>query len=199
MHSRRFACLLLGLWLAGDLFMGWLAPQNLHSLDRLMQRPNPAPFLPFRTRELAASARALVRYQAAEQNRFYYENWEIAQVFLGAFFFFFLLFGTREDKFTLLMVLLMWLMTLFQRFWMTPQITSLGRVTDFMPEALNSVERVKLHVLHTGYTVFELVKGTIGLALAVRLIFGRRSTRSDRDIRKELDLIDKANYRHINR
>ena len=199
MHSRRLACLLLGLWLAGDLYMGWLTRQNLHSLDRLMERPNPAAFLPFRTRDLSSAAKALVHYVEAEQNRFYAESWETAQILLGMLFFFFLLFGTNEDKYTLLLVLAMLLLTLFQRFWMTPQLTSLGRVTDYSPDAPGTAERVRIHVLQSGYTVLELVKGAFGLALALRLVFSHTRSRSDRDIRKELDLIDKANYRHINR
>ena len=196
MHSRRLACLLLGMWLAGGLFMAWLGRQNLRSVDRLLDQNNPSAFLPFKPALLPA-ARTLLRYQAAEQNRFYFESWEVAQVLLGAFFFFFLLFGTREDKFSLFMVLFMLGVTLFQRFWMTPQASSIGRVADFL--AANSLERVKLQVLQTGYSVLELVKLGVGLALGLRLVLCRRRSRSEQDIRKELDLIDKANYRHINR
>ena len=186
------------MWLAGGLFMAWLAPQNLRSVDRLVDQNNPSAFLPFKP-SLLEAARTLLRYQAAEQNRFYFESWEVAQVMLGAFFFFFLLFGTREDKFSLFMVLFMLGVTLFQRFWMTPQASSLGRATDFLAGSANTVERVKLHVLHTGYAVLELVKLAVGLALGLRLVLGHRRTRSEQDIRKELDLINKANYRHINR
>ena len=99
----------------------------------------------------------------------------------------------------LILVLAMLLIAVFQHFWMTPQITSLGRVTDYIVDPARSLEGVKLHVLHTGYSVLELLKGLIGLGVAARLVFGHSRSRSDRDIRKELDLINKANYRHINR
>jgi len=61
-----------------------------------------------------------------------------------------------------------------------------------------SVERVKLAVLRTGYGGAELAKGAVGMLLVLRLILGRRRA-SGRNVRQELDLIDKANYRHVDR
>jgi hypothetical protein len=149
MHSRRIACFLLGLWLGGGIFMAWVASQNLHAAGRLMDRPNPVALLKFKALG-PASARLLMHYEAAEQTRFFYESWEAAQMVLGAFFLLFLLFGTREDKYSLLMAAAMLAIVAVERFWMTPQAISFGRVTDFIPPAVNSVDRVKLAVLRTG-------------------------------------------------
>ena len=57
-------------------------------------------------------------------------------------------------------------------------------------------ERTKFRVLHQGYVGIELVKWGIGLALATSLIAGRRKG-STEDVREQLDLINKANYRHV--
>ena len=36
MHFRRFAALVLGVWLAGCVFMDMVATQNFRSVDRLL-------------------------------------------------------------------------------------------------------------------------------------------------------------------
>ena len=198
MHSRRIACFLLGLWLAGGFFMAWVAWQNRAAVDRLLAQPHPAALLQFKGMGPVA-ARLLVAWQSEEQTRFYYESWETFQILLGAFLFLFLLFGSHEDKYSLLAALLLIAVTAAQRFWLTPQIVSLGRVSDFVPETVRSLERVKLHVLRTGYSVSEVAKGAIALGFTLRLVVGSRRSSSSQDVRQKLDLIDKANYRHIDR
>ena len=54
-------------------------------------------------------------------------------------------------------------------------------------------------MLQNAYWAAELGKGALGLLLAVRLILVVRRRPSGADIRKEIDLVDKANYGHINR
>src|SRR5690242_11769627 len=106
MRSRRLACFLLAVWITGGVFMAWVATENFRSVDRLIGNANPLATMEFRTLGVDAS-RNLLRYQVSEQNRFYFETWEIAQLLLGLFFFFFLLFCTREGKYSLLVALLM--------------------------------------------------------------------------------------------
>jgi hypothetical protein len=142
-------------------------------------------------------ARALLRYQAAEQNRRYFETWESVQLILGAGFLSFLLFGSDEGKFSLLLLLLMFLITVAQRFLITPELSALGRTFDFIPAGLPSVERNRFRMLHWVYTGSELLKWGLGLVLGVLLVFHRpgRSPNAGH----EFDVIDKANHRHINR
>ena len=198
MHSRRIACLLLGFWLAGGVFMAFVATENFRSVDRLLDQANPVARLQFKSLG-PANARMLMRYAAAEQNRYLFETWEIAQVILGILFFFFLLFGTREDKFSLLMALILLVIALGQRLVLTPEIVALGRTIDFIPPEVQSGARTKFLLLHRGYEAVELVKWAVEFGLATRLILARRRERSGSDIRQELDLINKANYRHIDR
>src|SRR3954462_14937114 len=99
MHARRLACFLLGLWLAGGLFMAWVATQNFREVDRLLSREDPAATL--RLQPLGAEARTILRYHASEMNRWLFRNWEIVQLVFGTAFFFVMLFGSRENKFVL--------------------------------------------------------------------------------------------------
>ena len=198
MHSRRFACLLLGIWFAGGAFMQWISSQNYRAVDRLLDQPNPAARLQFDVLGTAAS-RQLLRYQVAEQNRFYFEAWETVQLILGSFFFFFLLFGTREDKFSLLMALLMLLAVGVQRFLLTPEITADGRVLDFVSPGVYVPGRRALPIAQSAYQADELTKLAFGVMLTLWLLLGRGRRRSGTDVRQELDLINKANYGHIDR
>lgn len=202
MHSVRLVCFVLGSWLTGGVFMAWIATQNFRGVDRLIEQPHPLAKLEFKTLETdrnfgAGAARLLLRYQVSEQNRFYFESWEIAQLAIGSLLFFFLLFGTAEDKYSLAGVLLMVVLAAAQRFLLTPGLTALGRNLDFTPLADASPERSRFWILHNAYSAIELVKWAIALFLAGRLIAGHRHRKSRGDVRQQLDLIDKADHRHI--
>jgi hypothetical protein len=196
MHSRRLACFVLGVWLAGSLFLSWVATENLLAVDRIMAEPNPGAALEIKALG-PGEARLLLRHEASEQNRWLFANWEIIQIVLGSVFFFFLLFGTHENKISLLLVLLMLILVLLQRFLLTPELTGLGRLTDFVPDVPSGGHN-KFWVIQNAYTVAELCKLGLGLALTVRLIVRGRG-RSSGDARDEFDLIDKADHRHVNR
>jgi predicted lysophospholipase L1 biosynthesis ABC-type transport system permease subunit len=181
--------------MGGGLLMVWVAGESFSSVDRLLARPHPVATAEFK--ELGrADARLLLRYQVSEQNRWYFATWEGAQIVTGALFFFFLLFATREKKFALLLVLLMIAAVLAQRFLLTPGITSLGRMIDFVPPDAPIAQRNQFWVLHSWYWGMELVKWALGLALAARLVW-RRGGRSG-NARQQFDMVDKANYRHVN-
>src|SRR5690348_7945786 len=99
MHSRRLACFLLGLWLGTGVFMEWVSRENLAAVDRLLAQPDPAAAVRIAMLDKTLGkneTRLLLRHQASEQNRYYYELWEIVQLVVAAGFFFFLLFGTTE-------------------------------------------------------------------------------------------------------
>ncbi len=175
--------------------MAWVAAASLGSVDRLLARPHPVATAQFK--ELGrADARLLLRYQVSEQKRWYFENWEVTQIIMGALFFFFMLFATREKKFALLLVLLMIAGVLVQRFMLTPGMISLGRMIDFVPPDAPSGERTQFWVLESWYWGVELVKWVLGLTLAARLI-SYRGGRSG-NARQEFNMVDKANHRHVN-
>ncbi len=196
MHHRRIASFLLGLWLGGGLLMAWIAIESFRSVDQLLAAPSPVVAIQIKALG-PGGAHALLRYQAAEQNRQYFEAWELVQLILGAGFLSFLLFGSNEGKFSMLLLLLMFLITVAQRFLMTPELSALGRTFDFIPADLPSVERNKFWMLHGVYTGSEIVKWGLGVLLGVLLIFHRQSRSPDAG--HEFDVVNKANHRHINR
>lgn len=195
MHSRRFACLLLGFWLAAGVSMAWLVLDRPASVERALRRPNPAVRLAIR--EIGPErARQLLEYQAAEQVRTGMEIWHTAGVLLGVFLFLFLLFATGEDKISLLLALLMLATAVAQRVLVTPELVSLGRSLDFVssPPAAELSHQGALGVV---YASTELGNLALGALLAVRLILRRRHRSADARI--ELDGVDKRDHRHIDR
>jgi hypothetical protein len=191
---RRFACLIAGAWLAASLFMAYVATQNFASVDRLLAQPAAQAGEHIRTLG-AENARALLRYQVSEQNRWYFEHWETMQLAL-ALVFLATLAGSGTRGWVLLAAALMLAIVVGQKFYLTPQIVSLGRLIDFVPIAPQTPERARFWSLHGAYSSTEVLKWLLGLAVSGKLVLEgrRRSGAGDK-----LDRVDKADHRHINR
>jgi hypothetical protein len=198
MHTRRIACLLLGMWLAGGFMVFWITSRNAGSADHLLS-DDPAVIVMVRSLG-SSTGRALLRHQGSELNRELTEDWETAQLFIAIFFFAFLLLGTRERKSSLALAFFMLLLLLPQRFYLTPQLAALTRPMDFAPDGTAAAGNARLNMLNLIYTGTELMKWTAGLVLASILIFQktRRSYPSGYP-GKELNLVDKPNHRHVDR
>jgi hypothetical protein len=196
MHIRRLLCFLLGMWLAGGFFMAYVATENFRGVDRLLVQPNPTVAVEDKTLGREAM-RGLLRYQVSEQNRRYFQTWEVVQLAGGLSFLFLMFFAAKEGKFSLGLALGMLVIVALQRFLLTPQIVSLGREIDFIPAGVASPARNRFWVLHGAYTGVELLKWVLGLTLAAKLCFRARPPSGEAG--QEFDLIDKANHRHVNR
>ena len=177
MHFRRLASLLVGAWLAGCLFMDLVATQNFRSVDRLLSTPSAQASEHIRAMGGHDTARAFLRYQVSEQNRWYFENWERIQIGLSMLLLLVLLFGSVADRFALLLTVLMLAVVLAMHFFLTPEITRLGRSIDFTPRGTPSAERTRFWTFHGAYSATELVKLGLGVALAARLL--RRKKRRE--------------------
>ena len=176
MHSRRLACFLLGLWLGGGWLLTWVSRENLFAADRIVTQSEPAATV--RIKILGKEeARRLLQYEAAEMNRSEVEMWEIAQMMLGSVFFFFLLFGTTEGKFSLALALVLLFLVLAQRFVLTPELDSLGKMLDFSAPALLHGERTRYRIVNAAYLGVEIAKWSIQLLL-MGLLLGRGRNRS---------------------
>jgi hypothetical protein len=191
MHFRRFSTFLLGAWLAGSLFMAMVATQNFRAVDRLLANPSPAA-----AQEIGRlgreSARALLRYQVSEQNRWYFQTWELMELALGLTLLLVLVFGSLETLFSLMLALAMLLIVVAQHFFLTPEIVALGRLIDFRP-ASQHVGR--FWVMHGAYSGLEVLKWLVALLLGGKLVIG--TPRFLRDPGRKINLVDKADYRHI--
>src|SRR4051812_95920 len=196
MHGRRVACFFLGMWLAGGLLMAWVASQNLASADRVLSGSDPSVRL--RLKPFGEEARAILTFQAAEENRWLYGKWELFQFLMGSAFFCVMLFGSREDKFTLLGVLVMTLLVALQRFLLTPEMTALGRITDFAA-VTQTPDHNQLWITSLAHTGVEIAKGALALVLTAQMVFSRKRSGRSRDSRRKLDRVDEANYRSVNR
>lgn len=195
MRTRGLTCLLLGMWLAGGLFLTLIAAENFRAADRMVRDPSGAASL--RIKKLgAADTLLLLRYQASEQNRYYFEVWENVQLALSLLFFFYLLFGTGENKFVLGMSLLLIVVVVLQRFLVTPEMTGLGRLLDFLPTDAPSPHRGRFRVLHATYIALEIGKWIVQAAIAAFVI--SRTRRTSRNIRSQLNVVDKPDYGHVN-
>jgi hypothetical protein len=197
MHARRFACFVLGLWLAGGLFVAWLSSLNLQTADRLVAQASPTARLELKV--LGPNARALLRYQASEANRRYYRQWETAQIMLGCAFLALMLFGSQESKFLLAGILLLVLMVVFQRFVVTPAFVAQGRLLDFASPGATSGEHSQYLVLAGGYYGVEGVKWLLILILTGWMVFSRKGSGRSRDSRRQFNGVDKPNYGRVNR
>src|SRR6266851_2163253 len=117
MKIRYFSILLTGAWMAGSLFMILVATQNFRSVDRLLAAPASA------TSQIEKlgrdEARAFLRYQVSEQNRWYFQTWEKIQLALGIA----LLAATfRQGRILLGLAAAIFALLLVERFYLTPEI-----------------------------------------------------------------------------
>ncbi len=68
MHARRFACMLLGMWLAGSVLMTWIAADSFNAAPRLLAQHSPGFSLRAKSMDPEEAARMLaypVRQQTA--------------------------------------------------------------------------------------------------------------------------------------
>jgi hypothetical protein len=198
MHSRRFACLLLGMWLAGGLLVTWLVNENSRAADRLLLDSDPAATL--RIKVLGpVETLMLLRYETAELTRSELDLWQAVQIAFGVFFLFFLLFGTGESKFSLTLALVLILCVAIQRFAIWPEVVSLGRLTDFLPAGSGSGDRSKLLVMEGAFFAVEVGKWVLMAVLGATLISRGRKRRRSGGAWNEFNVIDKADNSHIDR
>lgn len=193
MHTRRLAAFLLGGWFAGSLLMVFVATQNFRNVDRVLEAPPPA------ARTMIDSlghdpARRLLRYLASESNRFYFRNWERAQIALGLGLGMSLLFATERRLIPILLAGSMLAIAAFQYVALTPEITYLGKLLDFPAEPVDSQWR-RFWMMHNVYSVMEVTKMGMGMGLAAYLFWFRPRRRS----RTEVNSVDHADHRHVDR
>jgi hypothetical protein len=166
MHLTRIAALMLGAWLGGCVFMDTVATQNFRSVDRVLAAPTAQ--MKERIQALGGhdGARALLRYQASEQNRQYFATWERVQIGLGLLLILMLVVAGQRGRVTLWLVALMLGVALLMHFLLTPEITRLGRAMDFAPVGRPG-ESTRFWIFHGVYSALELIKLGWGVALAV--------------------------------
>ena len=194
MHHPRIAAFLLGALLLGSLFLVFAATRNFRAVDVVLNSPPPEASKMIQTLG-HDHARQLLRYLAGEENRGYFEAWELAQILLGIALAAFLLFGV-EKRLLAGLAGAMLVLTLFQHFKITPDLLWMGRSIDFLPAAAESQARDQFWKLHGIYSDIEIAKMLLEVTIAGFLFpMRRRSLRQ----RVEIDPVDYANHGHVNR
>jgi hypothetical protein len=182
MHTRRFATLLLGMWLAGSLFMYAVATTNFQAVDRLLSEPDPSASQMVKVLG-NNSARMLLRHQVSEINRSAFNNWERVQLVLGMVLLVTLLFDTNGDKVYMGLCAFLLLLIMVEHFLLTPHLTAVGKTLDFIPAEEPSTARIKFGRFHQAYAVVEVAKMLLLLGLSGRLLMLSQRRRSRKKIK----------------
>jgi hypothetical protein len=193
MHARRFACMLLGFWLAGSVLTTFIAADSANAAGRMLVDHGSAAGLRISAmgRE---EARTMLAYPVRQQVRWWLAEWANLELALGAFFFLFLLFGTREGKLALSFTLGIYLIVLFQRFFTMPQMLYLGAQMDFVPMNMVLPERNQLIAVQNAFTGVEIFKALAILGLGLYMIARTRRSSHAWD---HVDMVDEPDHRHV--
>jgi hypothetical protein len=196
MHARRFACMLLGMWMAGSALMTWITADSFHAAPRMLVAHSPD--FGSRLQSLGREeSRMLLAYPVRQQAAWWMEEWGDFEILLGAGFFLFLLLGTREGKATLAIALAPLAVAIFQRTFMMPQLVYLGGLLDFVSPNMMVAERGQLDAVRMGFILVEVAE-QVACGVLAALLVGRVHRRSGLT-RQEVDAIDEADDRHVNR
>lgn len=168
-EGRALSLWLAGLWL-GLLLASWVsATASFRSVDHVLG-PGQRPELETRLSAVAAGDRRLVlRYLAAEINRWMFRRWGVAQLALSLA----LLAAAWRGGAALRTILgLALAIVVVQSLALAPPIESLGRSIDFVPRPLPPEIARRFGLLHAGFVGLDLVKAlllaAVGYLLACR-------------------------------
>ncbi len=173
---RRLATLILGAWLGGSVFADFAVIQNFNTVDRFLAAPGSTSASIELGKIGRDRERVLLRRNAGEENNFIFENWERAEFVIGFLLLLVLTFGGRPDGIMLALNLLLFVVISAQHFFLSPQVTDLGRrIADIPPEALaKDPLNAKFWMFHGFYSGAEIVKMVVAAGLAVRICLTRK-------------------------
>jgi predicted lysophospholipase L1 biosynthesis ABC-type transport system permease subunit len=153
--------------------MAVVAMHNFRAVDQVLAHA-PAPVAAGLKTLGHAQARALLRYQAAELNRWYFEMWEWTQVALGASVVAAAIWSDSRSRLAAALCVMMIAIVLIMRFLLTPEMARLGGLMEFVPSSRGSPERGQFRALHSAYLGAEGLKVAIGLGVATLLVRSQR-------------------------
>jgi hypothetical protein len=191
MHYSRISAFLLGGLLIGSLFMGFVATGNFQTVSEILKSPPPQAEKIIKILG-DENARLLLRYQAGEENRLFFQTWETAQLALGLLLAV-LLFLMGNRRLLAGFAGAMLILTVFQHFKITPELVWQGRSIDFVPVAGDPAARQQFFRLHAAYGVIEVVKLLLLIVIGIGLL--PRHRRSGQ--RVQIDAVDYAHHRHV--
>ena len=146
------------------MFLAFVAMGNFATVNRVLANLAPLaarliqPLGPERSREL-------LRSLVGEENRRYFQSWELAQFGLGLILGAVLLLDRRGWLLPSLCGIML-LLVAFLHFRVTPEMVWLQRTVEFIPDGVSTPERTHFMTLHHVYSTIEVIKILLGLAIA---------------------------------
>jgi hypothetical protein len=169
---RRIAAIVLGGWLGAGTFADFAVTQNFQTVDRFLASPG-SNVIAMELEKIGADReRPILRRNAGEENGFLFRGWETAELAIGAAVIGLLLVGGKRSGLVLSPAVLMLLIVVAQRFYLSPEVTDLGRriadlsAADPRGPQLNS-QFWTAHGIYSGLEIFKLL---LGAFLAVLLV-----------------------------
>lgn len=177
MHHHRAATFLLGLWLAGLIAMTFVATRNFRTADVILNHPaeGAAKLLAPLSR---SDARLLLRHEASELNRLYFNTFEWCEIVIGSVLVLLVMRMTNPSRPWRLLALGLLIITLIMHFTLTPQITFIGQTLDFIDPNADSPARAYFWRLHSAYSGAEVLKALCVMLLTGRLLFAAKDRRA---------------------
>ena len=164
---RRIAALILGLWLGAAVFADFAITQNFKNVEGFLSDPGAVSTSIEMNRIGRWKERVIIQRYVAELNNNVFESWEWTELLLGSVLFASLFFGERPQKWMLAVPLVMLLIVMAQRFYLTPQVNEMGRkLADLSAKDLLNETFRRFHGIYVGA---EILKVLLGCALAFRL------------------------------
>ena len=189
-----------------SLFMTALATTNFRLVEHLLDIPTvPAAAKQFQALGPVA-ARHMMRYQAGEINRYFFETWGLMQIALAIIVIGVIVFAVRARATQLKVMLALsgfaLLLVLINQFVITPSVIGLGRVLDFSDPAAFPAERARFWNYHRAFSTLEVVKMLLCAALTAVLMFsggGKRRRTSRGEDETEVGTLDLRRPRAVSR
>jgi len=161
MGPKLILVFLLGAWSGGTLFMWSVAMQNFAVVNHILEGDHED------VRQAASSLepgglRSLLRYQASEVNRLFFEKWGLIQLPIAAIVM--MLAWKQDGKFIAGAAVVMLLICLALQFYVVPETIRLGHIMDFLPREPAPPEAALFWRLHHSYTGLDMLKFLLGLS-----------------------------------
>jgi hypothetical protein len=168
MRIRSTLLLLLGAWLGATVFMWMVATKNFAVVERILAARSEG-FAATSSNLKPEQLRLVLRYQASEVNRLFFEGWGMLQPPLAVVVML-LAWRSGSGRWIVAATALMLLITVFLQIYVVPETVRLGRILDFVPRDPPPPEAAPFWRLHHTYTGLDMLKFLSGLAVAFLLI-----------------------------
>lgn len=167
---------LLGAWGCGTVFMWSIAMQNFQVVDEILMAL-PGPLNDVSAVFSVKNVRLIMRYQASEANRLFFEGWGMVQIAVAVMVL--LIVWKMERRLLLVTAALPLVICLILQFYVVPETIRLGRIIDFLPRNPSPPEAIAFWRLHHIYTGLDMTKFIAILGLSATIFLRREYWTSD--------------------